>query len=93
MIGRGLYTKKDKILPGIYVKRDSRQIKKEEESSIKIYGINDNGTVALKLTTPFVFNCSYDGNGTVSLSATYGFSLLTTDDGEGNVSMEVRSKW
>jgi prophage maintenance system killer protein len=93
MIGRGLYSKKDKVLPGIYVKRTSQQIKKEEESKIKIYGINDNGTVSLNLTYPFVFDISYDGNDTLSLSATYGFSLSTEHDGEGNVSMEVKSKW
>lgn len=93
MISRGLYSKRDKVLPGIYVKRTSRQIKKEEESSINIYGVNDNGTVSLNLTYPFVLDCSYDGNGTVSLSATYGYSLLTSDDGEGNVGMEVKLKW
>lgn len=92
MIGRGLFSKKDKVLPGIYVKRTSQQIK-QEKSKIKIYGINDNGTVSLNLTYPFVFDISYDEDGTLSLSATYGFSLLTEHDSEGDVSMEVKSKW
>mgnify|MGYP003418526736 CR=1 FL=1 len=91
MLGRGSYRNKDKVLPGVFVKRDSRMGVKKEEP-IKIYGVEDNGDVTLKLTEPFVVLSSDDGEGNVTVSSTYGFSLLTSDDGEGNVSMEVRSK-
>ncbi len=89
MLGRGLYTKKNKILPGIYVGRTSRQIK-EGVRSIKVYAIKNNGNITLNLTSPFVFDCTSDDNGNVSLSNTYGFSLSNSHDGEGNVSMEVK---
>lgn len=91
MLGRGLYSKKDRVLPGIYVRGNFTQSQTIEK--IRIFTIKSGSNITLKLTYPFIFRCTNDGEGNVTLSSTYGFSLLTNNDGEGNVSMEVKSKW
>ena len=90
MLGRGLYSIPNKILPGIYVRGNFKE--SERKDSIKLYASGRNGDVTVTLTHPYRLKCTDDGNGNVTVSATDGFSLSVNDDGEGNVSMEVYSK-
>ena len=87
MIGRGSFSTPDKILPGIYVKRNAK--KSNPKKLIRLYAIKNGDNIALKLSSPLDFKYAYDGKGKVSLSHTDGYSLYAINDGKGDVSMGV----
>lgn len=94
MLGRGLYSSKNKKLPGIYCrfyKTTNRYVSlsDQEKRRVQLFTSNDGqSNITLTITQGYGFEVGNDSEGNITLSTGYGCTLEAINNA-GEVTLEV----